>query len=208
MYPQVLFKNRKPDRIASIEEYRESGGYEALAHVLKNFSYKDVRTLVLDAMLLGRGGAAFPAGRKIMTVADDAPFPRYIVCNADEMEPGTFKDRVLIHADPHMLIEGMTIEGYSARAEKGIIFIRPEYESAARILNREIEKAKASGCLGNNILDSGYTFDIAVHRSGGRYICGEVTAQLNALQGKRPKKRWLVFRISSATALSGFGIWH
>jgi NADH-quinone oxidoreductase subunit F len=189
MYPQVLFKNRKPDRIASMEEYRASGGYEALANVLKNFSYKDVRKMMLDANLLGRGGAAFPAGRKVMTVADDAPFPRYLVCNADEMEPGTFKDRVLIHADPHMLIEGMIIEGYSARAEKGIIFIRPEYESAARILDREIEKAKAAGYLGNNILDSGYAFDIVVHRSGGRYICGEVTAQLNALAGKRPNPK-------------------
>jgi NADH-quinone oxidoreductase subunit F len=189
MYPQVLLKNRKPDRIATLEEYRTSGGYEALANVLKNFSYKDVRTVVLDALLLGRGGAAFPAGRKVMTVADDAPFPRYIVCNADEMEPGTFKDRVLIHADPHMLIEGMIIEGYSARAEKGIIFIRPEYESAARILDREIEKSKAAGYLGDNILDSGYTFDIVVHRSGGRYICGEVTAQINALQGKRPNPK-------------------
>jgi NADH-quinone oxidoreductase subunit F len=189
MYPQVLFKNRKPDRIASLEEYRASGGYEALADVLKNFSYKDVRNTVLDGMLLGRGGAAFPAGRKVMTVADDAPFPRYVVCNADEMEPGTFKDRVLIHADPHMLIEGMIIEGYSARAEKGIIFIRPEYESAARILDREIENARAAGFLGNNILDSGYDFNIVVHRSGGRYICGEVTAQINALEGKRPNPK-------------------
>jgi len=189
MHPQVLFKNRKPDRIATLEEYRTSGGYEALANVLKNFSYKDVRTVVLDALLLGRGGAAFPAGRKVMTVADDAPFPRYIVCNADEMEPGTFKDRVLIHADPHMLIEGMIIEGYSARAEKGIIFIRPEYESAARILDREIEKARTAGYLGDNILDSGYTFDIVVHRSGGRYICGEVTAQIHALEGKRPNPK-------------------
>jgi NADH-quinone oxidoreductase subunit F len=189
MYPQVLFKNRKPDRIASMEEYRESGGYEALAHVLKNLSYRDVRKIMLDANLLGRGGAAFPAGRKVMTVADDAPFPRYLVCNADEMEPGTFKDRVLIHADPHLLIEGMIIEGYSARAERGIIFIRPEYESAARILEREIGNAKTAGYLGNNILDSGYGFDIVVHRSGGRYICGEVTAQLNALEGKRPNPK-------------------
>ena len=189
MYPRVLFQNRQPDRIATLEEYRASGGYEALAAALKNLSYKDVQNMVLDALLLGRGGAAFPAGRKVMTVADDAPFPRYIICNADEMEPGTFKDRVLIHADPHMLIEGMIIEGFSARAEKGIIFIRPEYESAARILHREIGKAKEAGCLGNNILGSGYDFDIVVHRSGGRYICGEVTAQIIALEGKRPNPK-------------------
>jgi NADH-quinone oxidoreductase subunit F len=189
MYPQVLFQNRKPDRIATLEEYQASGGYQALADVVKNYSHKDVQSMVMDALLLGRGGAAFPAGRKIMTVADDAPFPRYIVCNADEMEPGTFKDRVLIHADPHQLIEGLIIDGYAAQAEKGLIFIRPEYESAAKILEREIEIAQAAGYLGNNILNSGYTFHIVVHRSGGRYICGEVTAQLNALMGKRPNPK-------------------
>jgi NADH-quinone oxidoreductase subunit F len=189
MYPQILFQNRQAKRIASLEEYRAGGGYQALAKILQDFSYKDVQNMILEALLLGRGGAAFPAGRKVMTVADDAPFPRYIVCNADEMEPGTFKDRVLLHADPHQLIEGMIIVGFSARAEKGIIFIRPEYEGAARILQREIEIAHSAGYLGDNILDSGYNFDIVVHRSGGRYICGEVTAQINALEGKRPNPR-------------------
>ncbi|MGD2270019.1 MAG: NADH-ubiquinone oxidoreductase-F iron-sulfur binding region domain-containing protein [Desulfobacterales bacterium] len=184
-YPQVLFQNRRPDRIATLEEYRQGGGYRALASVLEKFSNKDVQQILLDAMLLGRGGAAFPTGRKLMTVADDAPFPRYIVCNADEMEPGTFKDRVLIHADPHQLIEGMVITGYAVLAEKGIIFIRPEYENAARILEREIETARKAGYLGKNILDSNFSLDIIVHRSAGRYICGEVTALLNALMGKR-----------------------
>jgi len=121
-----------------------------------------------------------------MSVADDASFPRYIVCNADEMEPGTFKDRVLIHADPHMLIEGIIIAGYASLAEKGIIFIRPEYETAAKILEREIEIARREGYLGKNILGSKYSLELVVHRSAGRYICGEVTAQLNALMGKRP----------------------
>ncbi len=185
-YPQVLFQNRKPDRIATLEEYQQSGGYQGLADALRKHSHKDVQQVLLDAALLGRGGAAFPAGRKLMTVADDAPFPRYIVCNADEMEPGTFKDRALIHADPHMIIEGMIIAGYGVLAEKGIIFIRPEYESAARILERELKIAKAAGYLGKNILGNGYSLDIVVHRSAGRYICGEVTAQLNALMGKRP----------------------
>jgi len=184
-YPQVLFQNRKPHRIATLEEYRQSGGYEGLVDTLRRSSYKEVQQVLLDAVLLGRGGAAFPAGRKLMTVADDAPHPRYIVCNADEMEPGTFKDRVLIHADPHMLIEGMIIAGYGALAEKGVIFIRPEYESAARILEREIKIAEEAGYLGKNILGNGYSLDIVVHRSAGRYICGEVTAQLNALMGKR-----------------------
>ena len=185
-YEQVLLQNRQPDRIATLDEYRHSGGYRALSDVLKDYSHKDVQQAVMDANLLGRGGAAFPTGMKLMSVADDAAFPRYIVCNADEMEPGTFKDRVLIHADPHMLIEGIIIAGYAALAEKGIIFIRPEYENAARILEREIEIARGEGYLGQNILGSEYSLELVVHRSAGRYICGEVTAQLNALMGKRP----------------------
>jgi NADH-quinone oxidoreductase subunit F len=185
-YQQVLLQNRKPDRIATLDEYRKSGGYRALSDVLKDYSHKDVQQAVMNANLLGRGGAAFPTGMKLMSVADDASFPRYIVCNADEMEPGTFKDRVLIHADPHMLIEGIIIAGYAALAEKGIIFIRPEYENAARILEREIQIARGEGYLGQNILGSEYSLELVVHRSAGRYICGEVTAQLNALMGKRP----------------------
>ncbi len=186
MYPQVLLQNRKPDRIATLDEYRQSGGYQALEDVLKDYSYKDAQQAVMDSNLLGRGGAAFPTGMKLMSVADDASFPRYIVCNADDMEPGTFKDRVLIHADPHMLIEGIIIAGYASLAQKGIIFIRPEYENAARILEREIGIARDEGYLGKNILGSDYSLEIIVHRSAGRYICGEVTAQLNALMGKRP----------------------
>ena len=185
-YPQILFQNRRPDRIATLDEYRQSGGYQALADVLRDYSHKDVRQSIMDANLLGRGGAAFPTGMKLMSVADDAEYPRYLVCNADEMEPGTFKDRVLIHSDPHMLIEGMIILGFASRAENGIIFIRPEYENAARILEREISIARNEGYLGSNILGSDYSLEIVVHRSAGRYICGEVTAQLNALMGQRP----------------------
>jgi len=186
MYPQVLLQNRKPDRIATLDEYRQGGGYQALKDVLKDYSHKDVKQAVMDSNLLGRGGAVFPTGMKLMSVADDANFPRYIICNADEMEPGTFKDRVLIHADPHMLIEGIVLAGYASLAEKGIIFIRPEYENAARILEREIDIARNEGYLGKNILSSEYSLEIIVHRSAGRYICGEVTALMNALMGKRP----------------------
>ena len=182
---QVLFQNRKPDRIISLAEYRQSGGYTALTDALHRHTYQEIKKIVSGAVLLGRGGAAFPAGVKLESVAENAPFPRYIICNADEMEPGTFKDRVLLHTSPHLLIEGMAIAGYSIRAEKGIIFIRPEYENAARILEREIEVAKDAGYLGKQILGSDYSLDIVVHRSGGRYICGEVTAQMNALMGKR-----------------------
>ncbi|MFH1980840.1 MAG: NADH-ubiquinone oxidoreductase-F iron-sulfur binding region domain-containing protein [Pseudomonadota bacterium] len=189
MTPPVLLQNRQPERIATLDEYRHSGGYVALAQVLASASPAIVRQTVADALLLGRGGAAFPAGVKWGTVAEDAPHPRYLVCNADEMEPGTFKDRVLIHADPHQLIEGMAITARAIQAAHGIIFIRPEYESAARILEREIGIAQAAGYLGDNILGSGFDFHLIVHRSGGRYICGEVTAQLNALMGRRPNPK-------------------
>jgi len=188
-YPQVLLRNRHPDRIATMEEYRAAGGYAALAETVAAGDRTAVRQVLMDALLLGRGGAAFPSGVKIGTVADDAPHPRYVVCNADEMEPGTFKDRVLIHADPHMLIEGLILAGYAIAAEKGIVFIRPEYEGAAKILEREIGIAENAGLLGEDILGSGYRFHIDVHRSGGRYICGEVTAQINALMGRRPNPR-------------------
>jgi NADH-quinone oxidoreductase subunit F len=185
-YPQVLLADRHADRITTLQEYEQSGGYQGLKAAIGQHDAKGIQQLIEAANLLGRGGAAFPAGMKLKSVAEDAPFPRYIVCNADEMEPGTFKDRVLIHANPHMIIEGIIIAGYAVRAEKGIIFIRPEYESGARIFERELKLAAAAGYLGKNILGSNYTLEIAVHRSGGRYICGEVTAQLNALMGKRP----------------------
>lgn len=185
-YPQVLLENRKADRINTLPEYEQSGGYQALKQALRNDQRSEIIGTIEAADLLGRGGAAFPAGAKLKTVAEDAPFPRYMVCNADEMEPGTFKDRVLIHTNPHMIIEGMIIAGYAIQAAKGIIFIRPEYESAAKIFERELKVAEAAGYLGKNIFGSDYSLEIIVHRSGGRYICGEVTAQLNALMGKRP----------------------
>ena len=185
-YPQILLENRKADGIVTRAEYEQNSGYEGLKAALKEHRESDVIQMLDDASLLGRGGAAFPTGFKLKTVAKDAPFPRYIVCNADEMEPGTFKDRVLIHTNPHMIIEGMIIAGSTIKAEKGVIFIRPEYESGAKILEREVKLAEKAGYLGKNILGSDYSLEIVVHRSGGRYICGEVTAQLNALMGKRP----------------------
>ncbi len=185
MVPQVIFQNRKPDRIATIDEYRQSGGYEALTMALQKYSPKEVQQIVVDANLQGRGGAGFPAGLKWKSVADHFPFPRYIISNIDEYEPGTFKDRVMTHADPHMIIEGMILSGYAVSAEKGIIFVRPSYENSAVILERELRIAKEAGYLGRNILGSHFSFDLIVHRSGGRYICGEGTAQINAIMGKR-----------------------
>jgi NADH-quinone oxidoreductase subunit F len=185
VYPQVLFQNRKPDRIATIEEYRHSGGYQALATILQKYSPKEVQQIVLDSGLQGRGGAGFPAGRKWQGVADNAPFPRYVVSNVDEMEPGTFKDRLMTHADPHMVIEGMAVAAYAVSAEKGFLFVRPSYESTAVILEREIKIARDAGYLGKDILGSHFSFELIVHRSGGRYICGEGTAQINAIMGLR-----------------------
>jgi NADH-quinone oxidoreductase subunit F len=185
-YPQVLLENRKPDRINTLAEYQQSRGYQGLKAAVEKHHESGIIRILDESDLLGRGGAAFPTGFKLKTVAENAPFPRYIVCNADEMEPGTFKDRVLIHTNPHMMIEGMIIAGFSIKAQKGIIFIRPEYESGAKILEREVKLAEKAGYLGKNILGSDYALEIVVHRSGGRYICGEVTAQLNALMGKRP----------------------
>ncbi len=187
MHPQVLFQNRKPNRSAAMDEYQQSGGYEALTRVLtENMSPKEVSQIVVDSGLRGRGGAGFPTGKKWLSVPDDGAYPRYVVANADEMEPGTFKDRALIEADPHTLIEGMIIAGYAISSEKGFIFVRPAYESAATILELEIGNARKAGFIGENILDSGFSFDIEVHRSGGRYICGEASALLNAIMGKRP----------------------
>jgi NADH-quinone oxidoreductase subunit F len=191
MHPRVLLKNRKSGRIATIDEYRQSGGYQALenAFVKNDPSPGDIREILLEARLLGRGGAGFPIGKKMETVPENAPHPRYLVCNADEMEPGTFKDRVLIHADPHQLIEGIVLAARAIAAEIAVIFIRREYENAARILEREIQVAQDAGFAGKNILGSGHDCELIVHRSAGRYICGEGTAVINALEGKRANPR-------------------
>jgi NADH-quinone oxidoreductase subunit F len=186
MYPQVLFENRKPDRIVTMDEYRQSGGYQALTDVMKSYSPKDVSRRVGEAGLRGRGGAGFPTAKKWQAVPDDGAFPRYLAANADEMEPGTFKDRMLLHVNPHAFIEGMIISAYAFSGQTGFIFVRPSYESSAAILERELEIARQAGFLGKNILGADYSFDIAVHRSGGRYICGEGSALLNAIMGKRP----------------------
>jgi len=186
MIPQVLFQNRKPNRIATLDEYRQSGGYRALEDALRERTPEDVTRIVTEAGLRGRGGAGFPAGKKWSLVPDDAPHPRYIVLNADEMEPGTFKDRMLTHVDPHTIIEGIILTGYAVSAEQAFFFVRPSYDSTAAIMERELQVAREAGYLGKNILGSDFSFDIVVHRSGGRYICGEGTAILNAIMGRRP----------------------
>ncbi len=185
MMEQVLFKNRQPDRPATFEEYRRGGGYEALNKVLTKLSPQEVQKLVLDSGLRGRGGAGFPTGRKWAGVREDAGFPRFVVPNTDEMEPGTFKDRVLVNTDPHLVIEGIILSAYAVSAAKGMFFIRPSYEMDAELIERELMVAREAGFLGNNILGSDFSFDLVVHRSAGRYICGEASAQVNAIMGYR-----------------------
>ncbi len=185
-YPLVLFQNRQPNRIATLDEYRQSGGYRALEDFIGKRQPGEVTARIDEAGLRGRGGAGFPAAKKWQAVPADGAFPRYLAANCDEMEPGTFKDRMLIHVDPHLLIEGMILAGYTFSASKAFLFVRPSYESSAVILESELEHARQAGYLGPNILGSTFSFDISVHRSGGRYICGEGTALLNALMGKRP----------------------
>jgi len=187
MFEPVLFKNRRSERPTTLDEYRGGGGYDALAHALRNLAPKDVRRLVGDSGLRGRGGAGFPAARKWEGVPDDGPFPRYIVANSDEMEPGTFKDRVLLNRDPHMILEGVILAGYAVSAQKGVFFIRRSYEKEAELLEMEVAAAREAGYLGEDILGSGFAFEVEVHRSGGRYICGEASAQVSALQGERPR---------------------
>ena len=186
MSERVLLDNVRPGQSIGLAAYRQSGGYQALAEVLGKHTPQEVKQIVLDSGLRGCGGAGFPTGRKWSLVADDAPFPRYIVSNTDEMEPGTFKDRTLVAANPHSVLEGMIIASYAVSAERGFFFVRPSYESVAGILERALGEAKEAGLLGRNILGSSHSLQVVVHRSAGRYICGETKGLVHALEGKRP----------------------
>jgi NADH-quinone oxidoreductase subunit F len=174
-----------------ISEYEKARGYESVRHTLRSLTPPDVQRLVTESNLRGRGGAGFPTGKKWSPVpmGPDAPHPKYLVVNADEMEPGTFKDRLLLEGDPHQMIESMIVTGYAIEADVGYIFLRHEYRLAAARLQRAISEASVHGYLGRNILGSGFNFDVHLHTSAGRYICGEETALLNALEGKRPIPR-------------------
>jgi NADH-quinone oxidoreductase subunit F len=183
---QPILLNGPPNRSISLAEYRESGGYQALTRAVGKRHPEEIIQEVLDSGLRGQGGAGFPTGRKWSLLRKDAPFPRFIIANTDEMEPGTYKDRVLTYANPHAVIEGVIIAGYTISAERGFIFIRPSYESSALALEKAIEEAKEAGFIGKNILGSGYSLELKVHRSAGRYICGETKGLIHALEGKRP----------------------
>ena len=173
---------------ASLEDYHAHGGYEALRVALERGPQWVIDELVASG-LLGRGGAAFPAGRKWADVANAEARPRYVVCNADESEPGTFKDRVLIEHDPFALIEAMTIAGVTTGAEHGYLYIRREYPLATARLAAAIAQAEAAGLLGDDVLGSGLRFTIEIRRGAGAYICGEETALFNSIEGYRGEPR-------------------
>lgn len=174
-----------------ITAYEASDGYQSVQLIAQGLSPEDVLQRVKDSGLKGRGGAGFPTGLKWSFVpqGENTPQQKFLVVNADEMEPGTFKDRLLMEGDPHLLIEGVIIAAYAIRASKAYIFLRGEYVASERLLRRAIDEAVNRGFLGRNILGSGFDLDVIVHTSAGRYICGEETALLNALEGKRATPR-------------------
>ncbi|MCF7805900.1 MAG: NADH-quinone oxidoreductase subunit NuoF [Candidatus Marinimicrobia bacterium] len=182
----------RPDKgPMSLQEYEQAGGYKAVRNTLKETDPVDLQNHVKEAGLKGRGGAGFNTGLKwsFVPMGDDAPTPKYLVCNADEMEPGTFKDRVLMEDSPHLLVEGMILSAYAIQATKSYIFLRWAYRESEKQLKKAIAEAYEAGYLGENIQGSGYNLDMHVHISAGRYICGEETALLNALEGKRANPR-------------------
>lgn len=182
---KLLLRNIEAPNSHTLELYRSRGGYRALGKVVRELSPEQLIGVVKASGLRGRGGAGFPTGMKWGFVPKDSPKPKYVVCNADESEPGTFKDRLLIEKDPHAIIEGTIIAAYSIGSHTAFIYIRGELVQGAKVLAKAIEEAYAAGCLGKNILGSGYDLDLILHRGAGAYICGEETGLLSSLEGGR-----------------------
>jgi NADH-quinone oxidoreductase subunit F len=176
-----------PSDSNTLARYVGTGGYEALRKALEEMSPAEIVDSVKASNMRGRGGAGFPTGVKWGFLADATP--RYLVVNADESEPGTFKDRQLLERDPHQLIEGIVISSYALGVDLAYVYIRGEYPKPARRLQRAIEEAYDAGFLGEDILGSGFSLDVHIHLGGGAYICGEETALLNSLEGRRGEPR-------------------
>ena len=172
----------------SLDAYRASGGYQALARAIER-GPAGIIAEVSAATLMGRGGAAFPTGTKWAAVAAEPALPHYVVCNADESEPGTFKDRVLMTGDPFAIVEAMTICGIATRSEKGFLYVRGEFPDAEHRIAGAVAQARAAGFLGADVAGSGHRFELEVRRGAGAYICGEETALFNSLEGKRGEPR-------------------
>jgi NADH-quinone oxidoreductase subunit F len=186
-----LTRNIKRGVEPSLADYERSGGYGALRKALKGSTPTAVTQVVKDSNLRGRGGAGFSTGTKwsFVPMGKDAPQPKYFVLNADEMEPGTFKDRLLLEGNPHLVIEGIILASYAIEASTAYVFIRGEYILAAERMSRAVTEAEQRGYLGRDILGSGFHLEVHIHSSAGRYICGEETALLTALEGQRPIPR-------------------
>jgi len=186
---KVLTKNMHVPSLAQIDVYESVGGYQGLRKALREYKPADIIEIVKKSGLRGRGGAGFPTGMKWGFVPKNIGKPIYLCVNADESEPGTFKDRLIIEKDPHQLIEGTIISAYALDCHLAFIYIRGEFVHPARLLNKVVDEAYAKGYLGKNILGSGYDLDLVVHRGAGAYICGEETALLESLEGKRGHPR-------------------
>jgi len=182
---RLIFKNiGRPDWTTDIDCYLRDGGYEQLKQAL-TLSRADIVNKVKNSGLRGRGGAGFSCGLKWSFIKPDEKRPVYLICNADESEPGTFKDRYIIHEDPHQLLEGILISCYALNARTAYIYIRGEFPAGAKILERAIEEARTHNFLGKNILGSGFDAEVYIHRGAGAYICGEETGLIESLEGKR-----------------------
>ena len=189
MAKKILLEHLDKEGINTLEGYMKHGGYKAVEKALKTMSPDEVVEEVKTSGLRGRGGAGFPAGLKWSFLDKKSDNPKYLVCNADESEPGTFKDRFLMEKIPHALIEGMIVSSYALEARTSYIYIRGELMFVLRILEKAIDEAYAKGLLGKNIMGSGYDLDLYVHPGAGAYICGEETALLESLEGKRGNPR-------------------
>jgi NADH-quinone oxidoreductase subunit F len=185
----LLFKDIDAPGLRTLATYRKAGGYEAAGAALAKTPADQVIEVVKASGLRGRGGAGFPTGLKWSFVPKASPKARYIVCNADESEPGTFKDRELMEKNPHLLLEGMMIAGYAIGSNLGYIYLRGEFEYIQKIIDQAIGEARAAGILGDNAMGSGYRFDLHTHLGAGAYICGEETALLSSLEGYRGQPR-------------------
>jgi NADH-quinone oxidoreductase subunit F len=189
MSKKILLDKINIPGIKTYEVYRQNGGYASVEKAMKSMTPDEVVEQVKTSGLRGRGGAGFPAGLKWSFIDKKSGKPRHLVCNADESEPGTFKDRYLMEFMPHLLIEGMITSSFALGANLSYIYIRGEYMWVYKILERAIFEAKAAGWLGKNILGTGYDLELYVHCGAGAYICGEETALIESLEGKRGNPR-------------------
>ena len=184
----VLMKGIGDLDLRSFDVYRKQGGYEMLERAVKTMQPAEIVAIVDKSGLRGRGGAGFPTGRKWQFLPDNGE-PRYLVCNSDEAEPGTFKDRMLLEETPHQIIEGILIGAYAIRSHHAFIYIRGEFQRGYEIFMEALKQARAAGFVGRGICGTDYDLELTVHRGAGAYICGEETALLNSLEGKRGEPR-------------------